>query len=113
MLGCLLALMFQVANLAAMTPRDSGCSVAGSCECCVPDSCPCATNPDSAPQPLPTAPAEPLLKLAQPAPAPDPAFRLGADPGEVEAAAVGPATPAVVAGFRGVRLSVSFCRFLI
>jgi hypothetical protein len=113
-LGLILALVIQWLPVArAASLFDAACKMSeASCECCVPASCPCADETGQPPVDPPLAPPGDAFKLER-APSSDAITPHGATTLREIHAPAPPAADDSRAGYRGQRLTVSFCRFLI
>lgn len=113
-IAIMLGLLFQWAQVAQSAVRVETCReiAVAQCDCCADlPSCPCASDSDDSPPPLPVLPDTLKLPAVPPAharveteepPVPDVPRNAASHPADVPAS-----------GYAGVRLSVAYCSFVM
>lgn len=115
-IAVLMGLAFPLAQILPAAVATTACPPAAeACACCDgPDTCPCLDHGDPAPMPLPALPDGPSLgKGSLAPPAGVPVQVVSTAPESRGSAGPGAAAPRALPGYRGVRLSVAFCSFVI
>ena len=115
-IALILGLLFQLAQVLPGAVAATPCAPAAeSCECCASaDSCPCVENEEPSQKPAPLAPdSGSVLKL--PAAKADDS-RISFESSRYAASSASAASSPLqcpTSGYRGVRLAVAFCSFVI